>query len=197
MITAQRQPTQQASKPAIRLAIMAILLMSISNADTIQISLDSFSIAGFPGTSVTFSGTLQNSSGSEVFLNGAGASLSYSELTLDLSSFFTLVPLSIPDGQSYSGPLFSVAISNVALSGDYSNTFTIQGGADSMTFDTVGTADFQVNIASSVPEPGSFQLICLIAPLLCFVSARSRKPIRRAKLLLAIWRSTKRDCFGF
>lgn len=140
-----------------------LLFLPAIEADTLYISLDSFSLSGAPGTSVTFTGTVQNSSGEEVFLNGAGGSLSYSELTLDLTPFFTFTPLSIPDGQSYDGPLFAVAISNVALPGDYPGTFTIQGGPDSSAFDTVGTADFEVTVS---PEPSSGSLLGMILLIL-------------------------------
>jgi len=111
------------------------------------VNLDSTSLVGTPGTAVTFTGTILNASGVELFLNGAGGYLSSPELTLDLTPFFTLTPLSLLDGDSYSGDIFSVAISGVALPGDYSGTFNIQGGVDSATFDPVGSADFQVEVA--------------------------------------------------
>ena len=98
---------------------------------------------------MTFSGTILNASGVELFLNGAGGGTSSSELTLDLTPFFTLTPLSLLDGDFYTGDIFSVAISGVALPGDYFGTFTIQGGADSVTFDPVGLADFQVTVTDA------------------------------------------------
>ena len=58
---------------------------------------------------MTFTGTVLNASGVELFLNGAGGGLSSSELTLDLTPFFTLTPLSLLDGESYTGDIFSVA----------------------------------------------------------------------------------------
>ena len=124
------------------------------------VTLDSASLVGSTGTAVTFTGTILNSSGVELFLNGAGGGVSSSELTLDLTPFFTLTPLSLLDGDSYTGDIFSVAISDVALPGDYSGTFTIQGGVDSSTFDPVGSADFQVTVAD-VPEPSSGVLVGL------------------------------------
>ena len=142
------------------IGMMALSAMPLA-ADTIAVTLDTSSLTGFPNGAVTFSGTLLNNSGAEVFLNGAGGDLIYSELTLDTTPFFNFTPLSLLDGESYSGPLFAVAISAVALTGDYSGTFIIQGGADASTFDTVGTADFQVTVseASTVPEPSSFLLL--------------------------------------
>ena len=129
----------------------------------LTMSLDTPLIIGMPGAAVTFAGTIQNSSGVELFLNGAGGSPSYSELTLDLTPFFTLTPLSLLDGESYTGDIFAVAISGVALPGTYFGTFTIQGGVDSQTFDTVGSADFQVTVAdtAAVPEPSSGALFGL------------------------------------
>jgi len=148
-------------------------------ADTIfTVSLDTSSLAGTPGTAVPFTGTILNASGVELFLNGAGGYLSSPELTLDLTPFFTLTPLSLLDGDSYTGDIFSVAISDVALPGDYFGTFTIQGGVDSATFDPVGSADFQVTVAS-VPEPSSGALLgsamlILVLPL-CWRRIRSHQ----------------------
>jgi hypothetical protein len=149
------------NKFRIGIALGFLLLTCSLRADTLTISLDSFALTGSPGSLLTFTGTVLNNSGAEVFLNGAGGNLSYSELTLDVSPFLTFSPLSLLDGQSYIGPLFSVAVSSIALSGDYPGTFTIQGGADSVTFDTVGTQDFQVSVSSvsSVPEPASGLLL--------------------------------------
>ena len=145
------------------------LCLSVASATTtFNVTLDSPSRVGAPGTAVDFSGTILNSSGVELFLNGAGGNLSSSELTLDVTPFFTFTPLSLLDGESYSGPLFSVAISDVALGGDYFGTFTIQGGVDSQTFDPVGSVDFQVTIpdAASVPEPSSGMLAGLAGVIL-------------------------------
>jgi|SRR5579862_6723182 len=135
-------------------------------ASTLTITLDAPSLTGAPSTEVTFSGTIQNSSGSDVFLNGAGGSLSSPELTLDLTPFFTLTPLSLSDGDSYVGDIFAVAISDVILPGDYFGTFTIQGGADGSTFDDVAAADFEIQIpgppdATAVPESPSGILVGL------------------------------------
>jgi hypothetical protein len=168
-----------------RLIVALGLCSAAAFADTIfTVSLDSPTLTGAPGTAVTFSGTILNASGVELFLNGAGGSLSSPELTLDLTPFFTLTPLSLLDGTSYTGDIFSVAISGVALPGDYFGTFTIQGGADSSTFDTVGLADFQVTVpdVTGVPEPSSGILVGLAGAILI---ARHRWASRscRAQLL--------------
>jgi|ERR1035437_1384399 hypothetical protein len=151
-----------------RLIVAVGLFSATSFADTVfTVGLNSTSLVGSPGTAVTFTGTILNASGVELFLNGAGGGLSSSELTLDLTPFFTLTPLSLLDSEFYTGDIFAVAISGVALPGDYFGTFTIQGGVDSATFDPVGSADFQVTVAdtAAVPEPSSgilFGFICLV-----------------------------------
>jgi hypothetical protein len=144
----------------ILIGMMALSAMPLA-ADIVTVTLDTSSLTGIPNGAVTFSGTLLNNSGAEVFLNGAGGNLTYSELTLDTTPFFNFTPFSLLDGESYNGPLFAVAISGVALAGDYSGTFIVQGGADASTFDTVGTADFQVTVSevSTVPEPSTFLLL--------------------------------------
>jgi hypothetical protein len=141
-----------------RLVVAVMVCSASAFAGTVfTVNLDSPSLDGLPGTGVTFAGTILNASGVELFLNGAGGSLSSPELTFDLTPFFTLTPLSLLDGESYTGDIFAVAISGVALPGPYSGTFTIQGGVDSATFDDVGSAEFQitVNDAGAVPEPSS------------------------------------------
>jgi len=152
------------SRSYTRLLVGFALWSAPLQADSLSISFDSFSLIGAPGTSVTFAGTIQNSSGSEVFLNGAGGSLPYSELTLDVTPFFNFTPLSIPDGESYDGPLFAIAISAVALPGDYLGTFAIQGGQGSSTYDIVGTSDFQVTVSgtANVPEPASTLYVAVV-----------------------------------
>src|ERR1035441_1243667 len=145
-----------------RLIVALGLFSATSFADTVfTVGLDSTSLVGLPGTAVTFSGTILNASGVELFLNGAGGGLSSSELTLDLTPFFTLTPLSLLNNEFYTGDIFAVAISGVALPGDYFGTFTIQGGVDSGTFDPVGSADFQVTVTdtAAVPEPSSGVLL--------------------------------------
>jgi hypothetical protein len=164
-----------------RLLVALGLFSATAFADTVfTVSLDFTSLVGTPGTAVTFSGTILNASGVELFLNGAGGDLSSPELTLDLTPFFTLTPLSLVDGDFYTGDIFAVAISGVALPGDYSGTFTIQGGEDSQTFDPVGSADFQVTVtdAGGVPEPSSvtlFGFACLVLAVPLY-RLRSRKP---------------------
>ena len=141
----------------------------------LTVVLDPTSLVGQPGMPLTFTGTIMNASGSEMFLNGAGGNVSSPELTLDLTPFFTLTPLSLLDGEIYNGVIFSVAISSVALSGSYFGTFTIQGGVDALAFDDVGIADFQITVGDSaaVPEQSSGILV-LIAVVVLVVRRKLR-----------------------
>jgi len=173
-----------------RLVVVAFGLCSATAyaGPIFTLTLDSTSLIGSPGTALTFSGTILNESGVGLFLNGAGGGLSSPELTLDLTPFFTLTPLSLLDGASYTGDIFSVAISGVALPGDYFGTFTIQGGVDSETFDTVGSTNFQVTVAdtSTVPEPSSGALVGLAGFMVIVgraLQARSRAKVQGSKPL--------------
>ena len=146
------------------------------------LSLDAPSQIGSPGSLIQFTGLIGNDSGAEVFFNGAGGELSSAELTLDLSPFFFLVPLSLPDGGSYSGEIFAVAISAVAAPGDYFGTIVIQGGADSLSFDEIAVQSFQVTVTTSIPEPALFTFVSMLIMFAwrfraCLQSGRAgRKP---------------------
>ena len=145
----------------ISLMVFCGLIMVAVNAvagPMIDMTLDATLQTGTPASLVTYSGSLSNSSGVELFLNSATGNISYSELSFDFTAFFTQVPLSLQDGESYTGPLFAVGISNVALPGDYSGSFAIQGGVDDSTFDTLAIEDFRVTVAP-VPEPASVILL--------------------------------------
>ncbi len=115
-----------------------------------------------PGGTVEFTGTLTNAGAVDVFLNGDLSVFPYLTLTLDDSPFFANAPLSLSaDGGEYSGPLFDVTISPVALPGPYSGSFIIQGGSDSNTFDTLASQDFQVTVNTSSPEPNTLFLVTI------------------------------------
>lgn len=133
-----------------------LLLGCPISASTLFLAFDDISLSGSPSSSLTFSGILQNTTGSDVFLNGASGDLAYAELTFDPTPFFVFVPLILADGDIYTGDLFSIAISDIAIGGSYFGSFFILGGGDSSTFDQVAEADFEVDV-SAVPELGAIQ----------------------------------------
>jgi len=109
-----------------------------------------------------------------VFLNGFSFNVP-SPLLLDDSGFFNDFPFSLDPGDSFSGVLFSVALPSNVAAGLYTGSFEILGGADSGAFDTLGSVDFQVNVAptaSTVPEPESLMLLAAGLPGVAFLVQR-------------------------
>jgi hypothetical protein len=138
------------------LAALALLLPSLALAETISLNLTNPVEIGLPGAELSFAGTLtapDTNTGAE-YLNGDAYTLD-SALTLDDTGFWSLPVVSLNPGQSISGLLFTIDISNSAIPGIYSGNFDILGGADSDAQNLLGTIDFQVNVA---PEPESVVL---------------------------------------
>jgi hypothetical protein len=140
-----------------------LLLSSRMFADTIGLSLNAPAQSGTAGSTVSFVATVSapGTNGGTVFLNGDSFNLS-SPLILDDSGFFNDFPLSLDPGESFSGTLFSIALPSNLAAGLYTGSFEILGGADSGALDTLGSVDFQVNVAptaSTVPEPESLMLL--------------------------------------
>jgi hypothetical protein len=127
-------------------------------------TLDAPVFTGAPGTEFDIIGTLSNFDAEPVFLNTASGSLSSGDLDFDYANFFVLVPRTLNTGDLFSGPIFSVVVSQQALPGDYLGTFTIQGGIDGEAFDDLATQNFQVTVSSTpdTPEPSSFALLASV-----------------------------------
>ncbi len=138
-------------------------------------TLNPSSVTARPGSTVTFSGMLTNTGGSELFLNADVFTLSSGKLTLDDSKFFANAPASLSSGASWSGELFDVTLDpTLPLGNLYNGTFTLQGGADGVTFNSVGSANFRIN-ASTVPAPASL-LVALLGAVPAFgLLARRRR----------------------
>jgi PEP-CTERM motif len=145
-----------------------LLLSSRTFADTIDLSLNAPAQPGTAGSTVSFVATMlaPGTNGGTVFLNGDSFNIS-SPLILDDSGFFNDFPLSLDPGDSFSGTLFSIALPSNLAAGLYTGSFEILGGADSGALDTLGSVDFQVNVAptaSTVPEPESLMLLAAGLP---------------------------------
>lgn len=151
-------------------AVIFILFSGICHADTISINLASTLLSGSPGSAITFSGNLSNSTGSTLFLNSAGINLAgpFSPTDEDTSPFFTNAPLFLAGADStLIIDLFTIDIPNTSIVGPYSGTFSVLGGVDGNAQDTLGSANFTVQVSngSSVPEPSSRSLLvaaCLV-----------------------------------
>jgi len=136
------------------------LLSSTARADSVGITLTETTLVGAAGTMITFDAALTNLTASTLFLNGDSWATPSSFLTLSDNPFLTNAPLSLAAGAS-SGPyaLFTVLIASGTPAGAYGlNTFSILGGADGITFNTIGSAQFTVDV-SPVPEPSTFVLL--------------------------------------
>lgn len=143
--------------------VSALLLAPSYMRADLLFSLDSPIQSASPGDSVSFTGALFNDDVVDVYLNGASANLPYSELSVDFTDFFALVPPSLAPGESYSGPILSVDITSLAAPGDYFGSFTVQGGPDDVTVDDLATENFEVSVpSSSVAEPSSAPLLGVI-----------------------------------
>jgi hypothetical protein len=155
------------------------LLSSRTFADTIDLSLNAPAQPGTAGSTISFVATVlaPGTNGGTVFLNGDSFNVS-SPLILDDSGFFNDFPLSLDPGDSFSGTLFSIALPSNLASGLYTGSFEILGGADSDALDTLGSVDFQVNVAptaSTVPEPESLMLLAAGLPGVALLVQRKRR----------------------
>jgi hypothetical protein len=144
-----------------RILLLIVLFSRSAFAGPLTINLSSSLLTALDGETVTFSGSITNTSGTEVFINGDSSSIS-SPLIVDDTKFFLNSPLSI--GPSVTTPtfeMFDVKSPLGAPSALYSGAFDILGGTSRSSFDVVGTATFAVNVVQSVPEPATLALVGL------------------------------------
>jgi len=142
--------------PVLFLMIVAFLLAgTTAKADSLTLTLAAPFQSGVAGELLTFDATVINNSGATVFLNGDDFTVN-SPLVLDDSPFLNNWPLSLGNGGSYAGELFTILIPPGTPVGPYEGTFEITGGADGNAGNVVASADFNVNLA---PEPSSLLLL--------------------------------------
>jgi hypothetical protein len=143
---------------------LLMLLAGVAQPATININLNPALLSGSPGATLTFTGTLMNSTSSTVFLNGAGINLAgFSPANEDTSLFFASAPLSLAGNASTSTiGLFAINVPSPFAAGPYQGTFTVLGGADGNAQDVLGSTAFTVQVSdagTSMPEPCSTILI--------------------------------------
>jgi hypothetical protein len=164
----------------LRTGILALLIavasVGAARADArLTFSPSTMSLA--PGGTVVFDGTLTNTGGDLLYLNGDQFNLPYPDLSVDDSPFIFNGPLSLPPGDSWTGAFIDVTADNSISDGSYSGSYTILGGTDPNAFDSLATADFGVNVgeATATPEPNAFLLLATGAMLLAVASSRKSR----------------------
>jgi hypothetical protein len=143
--------------------LVCVLSGAAARADSVGVTLSQASLTGVVGSTVTFDATIANLSSDTIFLNGDASVTSSTLLTVSDAPFLANSPLSLDPGQ-VSGPfaLFSVFINPTLTAGTYGlNSFSILGGLDSGSSDTIGTASFSVTVQepTAVPEPATVVLL--------------------------------------
>lgn len=146
-----------------KLALLVATLFTLAGgllAAPLTITLDTPNALLTPGTVVTFTGTIVNTTGFDYDLNSVSGNIDDLTLTMDTSPFF-LLPLSIAANQTLTGvDLFILTIPDpfanlgTLLNGNY----TILGGiSDPGAQDIIGATDFTVTVNSpEVPEPSTY-----------------------------------------
>jgi len=164
------------------MAALAVLALAWgARADSVGVSLTQTIQTAAPGSTITFDATITNlSSTAPVYLNGDSRVTSSTDLTIDDTPFLFNFPLSL-DPSEASGPfaLFNVFVDPITPDGTYDfNSFSILGGLDGSTFDTIGIANFSITVGSPVatPEPRTFLLLLLgLLALMGSCAVRSNK----------------------
>jgi hypothetical protein len=145
------------------LAIAATAVFT-ARADVLDLSLDSSTLSGAAGSVLEFSGTITNTTGAVVWLNGDDFNLSTLDPTaFDDSPFFNNTPTGFLAANGNTGDigLFNITIFASFAPGNYDGTFTVIGGAGADSQDILGSVDFTVHVLqpSGVPEPATFPLL--------------------------------------
>lgn len=141
-----------------RILLSLLLAAASTYAASVTLTLDSNSLSALPGQVITFSGTVNNGLGSEVFLNTLNVNLAGGGLTTDSLVFF-LGPASVNGlTTTPSFDWFTVTVANPFNFpfGAYSGTIDLLGGADAFAQDILSQTTFTVTVldpATVVPEP--------------------------------------------
>ena len=151
---------------------------------TIGVNLVSTELAGMAGDTLTFQGTLSNSSGATQFINGAQLLLNgFSSSQFDSSDFLTYAPFTIANGVTSSQfPFFTVTIPALLSAGPYEGSFSVLGGSTGAAQNDLGDAPFTVQVgAAPVPEPSSAVLLTLGAGWVILLRVRTRGRISHVR----------------
>lgn len=154
--------------------LIVCCMLAVSAAAALQLSLTADTQNAARGTEIVFAGTLANTSATaRVFLNNVRVSLTggaASALVLQPNDFFAHVPGILLPGETYTGPIFRIALNSAAAAGDFSGTILLDGGADIFAAGNLASASFTVlspevgitaadpNASEFGPDAGSFTI---------------------------------------
>jgi hypothetical protein len=171
------------------LALAATSFLTVNAfADTMNFNLTMPVQTAAAGSTVSFQAiaAAPGSNAATLYLNADSYTFAAPPaFTLDDGGFFSGFPLTLSPGDSFTGLLFMVNLPSNAAAGLYPGTFSILGGPDSSSSDTLGTAAFNVDIPNStappvpvpVPEPSSLILMAAALPGMWLLLRRG--PARR------------------
>jgi hypothetical protein len=170
----------------LRLLLMLIAGLGTLQAGNLEVDLSSASQTGAAGDLLQFFCTMTNVSPTDtVFLNSISSTSISGFLTIDTGPFFVNAPFFLNPGD-VSGPfeIFDVAIDPATPDGPYpGSTVSIQGGADSGTFDDLADVNFDVQVSSpttAAPEPSTGILLLAGAAAAFAILTRNRHARLRA-----------------
>lgn len=161
-------------------AALLLLAPFAAHADNLSLVFIPSTQTVAPAGTITFSGTITNTSNTTVFVNGDSFTGLNSLLSFDDTAFVSATPFSLAPGTKYpvsgSANLFDITLDGTATMGSsYSGIFNILGGANQSAQDIQGNAAFTVT-AAAVPETSttlSFGLLLTAAGVLA-VKIRTR-----------------------
>ena len=137
--------------------------------------------SGPANSTLAFSALLKNTGSTNLFLNTDGYTLGLPAGVsghLDDTNFFNL-PVDLTPGQSVTAPLFNVFLTSAPVGVAYSGSFTIFGGSNANSANSLGTQSFQVSVSPpSVPEAGTLPALGAGLTLLTLLTVVQRR--RRA-----------------
>lgn len=156
------------------LLTIAAACMTPARATTVLLTLNPANMLGNPGDELIYTGTITTDG--DVFLNDIGNVFTGNPgfLVLNANTFFGSVPGFFQNGDSYTGPVFSIVIDPGAVAGVYFGTASLIGGSDQFGMATLASVNYQLVVA---PEPSAASLM-LAGLVLAARARRYRNPAR-------------------
>jgi hypothetical protein len=141
---------------------LAMLASPQAKADSLVVTLDQPTQVVFKGNTVEFTGTISAAAGNSnpIYINGDSVASCPGGLSCDDTPFindFVFGQYEIDPGSGpFAGGFFDITVPADQVSGLYSGTFDILGGADLGSQDVLATVSYSVD---AIPEPGCLLLL--------------------------------------